>query len=160
MKKKTFYDEIIIGFVVIIGIGLFQAYEFQQSSVQPLELAMSHLDRILVSSDSYTILSDIELVKQNVPNKGNPVFIYPTDSTDFGKMQQDLDSMIAIVEKTQTVPSDSSAFHTGMGALGDRALVLKENLGDAKPYLYADISNVFFNAIWLLGTIGLVETLI
>lgn len=160
MRKKAFYNEIIVGFIVIIGLGLFQTFEFQQNSVQPLELAASHLDRIMVSSDSSTILSDIFFVKENIPNSGNPVFIYPTYSTDFGRMQEELDSMVTIVEKTQTFQQDSSGFHTGIIAVGDRALVLQENLEDVKPYLYASLPNVFFNAIWLIGTMGLVETLI
>jgi len=160
MENKIFYDNMTIGFVVIIGIGLFLALEFQQKSVEPLDSAIGYLDRVIASSDHRTILSGIELIKQNVPKEGNPVFIYPTVSTDFARMQTDLDIMLTNVLKISDAPVDSSAYHTGMLDLHSRADVLRENIMDAKLYLYASIPNVLFTMIWLGGALGLVETLI
>ena len=44
----------------------------------------------------------------------NPVWIFSTESTNFLRIQSDVETMLATVEKVSTVPKDSSAYHTGM----------------------------------------------
>ena len=44
----------------------------------------------------------------------NPVWIFPTESTNFLRIESDVDSMIGSIDKISTVPTDSSAYHTGM----------------------------------------------
>jgi len=63
--------------------------------------------------------------------------------------------MIASVEKISTIPEDSSAFHTGMLDVKERAEILKENLEDATPYMYVSVSNVIFTSIWIAGILAI-----
>ena len=44
----------------------------------------------------------------------NPVWLFPTESTNFLRMQNDVKIMIETADKISTIPRDSSAYHTGM----------------------------------------------
>ena len=157
---KPFYDIFIIGFVVLVGFGFSLVFDYYQQIILPLELSKNYFDRIMVSSDPQSISTDLITIKSNLPKDGNPVLVFSTPSTDFGLIQQDLDSMIVNVEKISTLPRDSSSFHTGIEAISDRAFDIQQNLEDVKSYMYVSVSNVFFNFIWIIGGMGLVQSII
>ena len=56
-----------------------------------------------------TIIADINAIKEYLPTEGNPVWIFPTDTTNFTRIQVDLNVMLASAEKISAVPRDSSA---------------------------------------------------
>jgi hypothetical protein len=70
-------------------------------------------------------------------------------------MQADLDDAIVIVEVISTVPKDSSVFHTGLLDIKESADVLKENIEDATPYMYASVSNIVFASIWIVAILAI-----
>ena len=63
------------------------------------------------------------------------------------------------VEKISTVPKDSSAYHTGMLDLNDRALALREDVMSATPYMYVSVANILFATIWIAAIIGIFTAL-
>ena len=146
----------IVGLIVFAGYMAMTGYE---NDVYPVDLSRGLLDRIMVSSDTDSILADLQAIKEHLPKEGNPVWVFPTDTTDFGRMQQDLDSMITSVEKIATVPRDSSSFHTGMDAVSDRAFVLQENLMDATPYMYVSFINIVLSAVWIAAILAIFAVL-
>jgi len=75
------------------------------------------------------------------------------------RIESDVNIMIASIEKVSTVPKDSSAYHTGMMDISDRALLIKTNLMDATPYMYVSISNIMFSTIWIAAIIGIFAAL-
>ncbi len=113
----------------------------------------------MVSSDPKSIITDLTAIKEYLPEEGNPVWIFKTDSTDFGRIQADLDNMIVSVEKISVVPKDSSGFHTGMLKIGDRALILQENLMDVTPYMYASFLNIVLSVAWIAGILAIFAVL-
>src|SRR3972149_4474184 len=148
--QKLPYLRFSLGYMAMTG------YE---NDVYPVDLSRGLLDRIMVSSDPNSILDDLNAIKEYLPEEGNPVWVFPTDSTDFGRIQKDLDSMIASVEKIATVPRDSSSFHTGMDAVSDRAFVLQENLMDATPYMYVSFINIVLTAVWIAAILAIFAVL-
>ena len=160
---RTFYKISMAGIVALIVFAVYMGYTGYQSDVYPVDLSRGLLDRIMVSSDPQSILADLKAIKEflKLPNQtywptpGNPVWIFPTDSTDFGRIQQDLDTMILSVEKIATVPRDSSSFHTGMLDVSDRASILQENLMDVTPYMYASFINIVLSAVWIAAILGI-----
>jgi hypothetical protein len=89
----------------------------------------------------------------------NPVWIFPTESTNFLRIEGDVDSMIANIEKISAVPRDSSAYHTGMLDLNEQAKILKINIMDATPYSYVSVSNIVFSTLWIVIIIGIFAAL-
>lgn len=149
------YKLSLIGIMAILVFGAVMAYNGYQTTVYPMDLARGNLEGIGASSDPQTIMNHLNAAKENIPKEGNPVWIFPTETTNFARIQADLDVMIQSVEKISTVPRDSSAYHTGMLDVNDRAKIIKENLEDATPYMYVSVSNVIFSSIWIAVIIGI-----
>jgi len=156
---NKFYKLSMFGIVVIVCFGAYMAYTGYQTDVYPVDLSRGLLDRIMVSSEPASILSDLNAIKNHLPADGNPVWIFPTATTDFERIQHDLDDMIASAEKIAAVPKDSAAFQTGMLFINDRSLILQENLVDVTPYMYVSFSNIIFSSIWIAAILGIFAVL-
>ena len=182
MTKKekmanTVYKLSMIGIVAIIIFGGFMAIYGYNTDIYPLDRMRGHLDGIIGSSDPVAIRAhlvaiqaDLNIIMENdrIPEKTNandelisknPVWLFSTESTNFIRIQNDLNTMFASVEKISTVPKDSSAYHTGMMDVSDRALLLKTNIMDATPYLYVSVANIMFATIWIAAILGIFTAL-
>ena len=144
-----FYKLALGGIFAIIVIGGYMAFVGYSTDVYPLDISVGLLDRTMASADPQSILVDLKAIKENLPVNGNPVWIFPTDTTNFARIQTDLNVMIVSAEKITAVPTDSAAYHTGITDIRERASVLQENLADAIPYMYVSFSNIIFSSIWI-----------
>jgi len=144
-----FYKLALGGIFAIIVIGAYMAFVGYSTDVYPLDISVGLLDRTMASADPQSILVDLKAIKENLPVNGNPVWIFPTDTTNFARIQTDLNVMIVSAEKITAVPTDSAAYHTGITDIRERASVLQENLADAIPYMYVSFSNIIFSSIWI-----------
>ncbi len=163
---NTIYRLSMIGIVAIILFGAVMAFYEYDSKIYPLDRMRGNLDGIIGSSDPVAIKSHLTSIKQdlgivlnNLSENKNPVWIFPTESTNFLRIESDVNTLIASIEKISAVPKDSSAYHTGMMDISDRALLIKTNLMDATPYMYVSISNVVFSTIWIAAIIGIFAAL-
>jgi len=167
----------MIGIVGIIIFGGFMAINGYNTDIYPLDRMRGHLDGIIGSSDPVAIRAhlvaiqaDLDIVMEN-PNllettntsgeiiAKNPVWLFPTESTNFLRIQNDVNTMLTGVEKISVVPKDSSAYHTGMIDLSDRALHLRINIMDATPYMYVSAPNVLFSTIWIVAILAIFTAL-
>ncbi len=156
------YKLAVSGIIAIIIFGAVMSYVGYQESVYPLDLMRGHFEGIGATSDPETIANHISAINLNLdkvwdklPESKNPVWIFPTDTTNFVRIKGDLTILTASVEKISTVPKDSSAYHTGMLDVKERAMILKENIMDATPYMYVSVSNIIFSSIWIAAIIGI-----
>ncbi|MGQ0772568.1 MAG: cellulose synthase family protein [Nitrososphaerota archaeon] len=145
----------IIGMFAIITFGAYMAYNGYQDDVYPLDLSRGYLDRIATSNDAQSILQDLLKMKASLPKEGNPVWIFPTDTTDFERIQSDIDSMIASIEGVKNEPVNSETFNTAMLNIHYGAIQMRQNLMDATPYMYASFSNIVFSSIWIAAILGI-----
>lgn len=179
MTKKekmtnTVYKISMIGILLIIVFGVFFAIAGYNSDIYPLDRVRGHLDGIIGSSDPLTINThlaaiqdDLKIILEKLPAgtniegelTKNPVWIFSTESTNFIRIQKDVDTMMTSVAKISTVSKDSSSYHTGMMDVSDRALLIKTNVMDATPYMYVSIANILFSTIWLAAIIGIFTAL-
>ena len=143
------------GIVALILFGGYMAFAGYNSDIYPLDLSRGYLEGIETSSDPQIILAHLNSIKTNLPADGNPVWIFPTESTNFARMQADVDGMIASIEKIATVPTDSSAYHTGMLDVKERAEILGDNIEDATPYMYVSQWNIIYSSLWIAAIIGI-----
>ena len=172
---NKFYKVSMIGMAAIIIFGGFMAIYGYNVDIYPLDRMRGHFDGIVGSSDPLVIQAHLVEIKQDLTavmvNIGettndegevigkNPVWIFPTESTNLLRIENDVDSMITSIDKISTVPKDSSAYHTGMLDMNDRATLLKENIMDATPYMYVSISNIVFSTMWIAVIIGIFAVL-
>ncbi len=152
---NTYYKLAMGGIMGLIILGVVMAFEEYSTTIYPLDQARGILLRIQATSDPQSIHNDLKSVKALLPPSGNPVWIFPTDDTDFGLMQNDLTTMLATTDKIANASPDSAAFHTGMFNIHYQASTIGLNLVDATPYMYVSISNMLFGCIWVGVIIGI-----
>ena len=148
---NIFYKVAMGGILGLIIFAAYMAYTGYENDVYPIDLSRGLLDRIMVSSNPQTIVADLKAIQVHLPEDGNPVWIFRTDASDWGRIQQDLDDMIVNVQLLASLPRDSSVFNTGMIDVSDRALVLQESLEDLTPYVYVDFMNIVLTTVWIAG---------
>ncbi|AFS80342.1 glycosyl transferase family protein [Candidatus Nitrosopumilus koreensis AR1] len=171
------YKLSMIGIVGIIVFGGFMAIYGYSVDIYPLDRIRGNLDGIIASSDPdairahlVAIQADMDGIMANdlIPEKTNadgelisknPVWLFSTESTNFVRIQDNLDTMLASIDKISTVPKDSSAYHTGMLDVNDRALLIQTNIMDATPYMYVSVANMMFSTIWIAALLGIFAAL-
>ena len=156
---NIFYKIAMVGILGLIIFAAYMAYTGYENDVYPIDLSRGLLDRVMVSSNPETILADLNAIKGHLPEEGNPVWLFGTPASDWGRIQADLDNMIVNVELLATVPRDSSVFNTGMIDVSDRALVLQESLEDLTPYAYVNFINIVLTAVWIAGILAIFAVL-
>jgi hypothetical protein len=155
----NYYQIALVGMFAIIIFGAYMAYQGYQSDVYPLDLSRGYLDRIATGGNPQLMLQDLNAIKEQLPKEGNPVWIFPTDTTDFGRIQEDIDSLIESVDAIQSQPKSSVEYSTAMSDLHLRAIQIRQNIMDATPYMYASFSNIVFSSIWIAAILGIFAVL-
>ena len=171
---NTVYKLSLVGIFAIIVFGVGMALYGYNTDIYPLDRIRGNLDGIIGSSDPVIIAAhlaaiqtDMDYVLEKLPEttnardepSKNPVWIFPIETTNFIRIQQDVNTLAASVEKISTVPKDSSAYHTGMMDISDRSLLIKTNIMDATPYMYVSIGNILFSIVWIAAIIGIFAAL-
>jgi cellulose synthase/poly-beta-1,6-N-acetylglucosamine synthase-like glycosyltransferase len=152
---NNYYKAALAGILGLIVVGVVMAFEEYSTIIYPLDQSRGILSRIQATSDPQVIHDDIQMVQQLLPKSGNTVWIFPTDETNFGLMQKDLNTMLSTLDKVSTTSPDTAAFHTGMINIHSQATTIVFNLLDATPYMYVSISNMLFGSIWVAVIIGI-----
>lgn len=162
----TVYKISVAGIIALIVFGGAMALVGYGESIYPLDRIRGHLDGIAGSSDPADIQAHLAAVKQDLAtvmekldDTKNPVWIFPTESTNFIRIEGDVDTMIAGLEKISAVPQDSSAYHTGMMDISNRSVLIKTNIMDATPYMYVSYWNVVYAALWIAAIVGIFAAL-
>ncbi|HJJ20723.1 MAG: glycosyltransferase [Crenarchaeota archaeon] len=162
----------ILGFIIFGGYMAINGYN---SDIYPLDRIRGHFDGIMGSSDPNTIRAhliaiqlDLEPLLEKLPEttdnhsqmiSKNPVWLFPTESTNFIRIQNDVNSMLKSVNTLSAIPQDNSAYHTGMIDIYDKAFQLRLNIMDATPYMYMSIANLFTGIIWIAVIIAIFTAL-
>ena len=168
------YKLSMVGIIGIIIFGVFMAFYGYNEDIYPLDRIRGNLDGIIGTSDPIVIQEhltlindDLEIILEKLPETTNvngdvaknPVWIFPIESTNFVRIQNDVNTIIESTEKLSAVSKDSDDFHTGMMDISSRSLLLKENIMDATPYMYVSLSNMLFSVIWIAAILGIFAAL-
>jgi len=173
-KEKTannVYKLAMVGIFGIIIFGGYMAISGYNSDIYPLDRIRGNLDGVIASSDPLvihdhliSIQSDLDLVIPTLPDTvndsgdviaKNPVWMFGTESTNFLRIQNNIDTMIASVDELSSISKDNPAYHTGMIDITERAALLKINIMDATPSMYVSIANIVLSAIWVAAIVGI-----
>ena len=176
-KEKTannIYKLAMVGILAIIVFGGYMAISGYNNDIYPLDRIRGNLDGVITSSDPkiihdhlVAIQTDLDLVMINIPETidangivaKNPVWMFGTESTNFLRIQNNIDTMIVSVNEISSISKDNSAYHTGMLDITDRATLLKTNIMDATPSLYVSPANILSSIIWVAAIIGIFAVL-
>ncbi len=173
--SNNIYKLAMVGIFAIIVFGGYMAISGYNTDIYPLDRIRGNLDGIASSSDPnvirdhlVAIQTDLDLVMVNIPDTvdangkliaKNPVWIFSTESTNFLRIQNNIDTMITSVNEIASISKDNSAFHTGMLDINDRAELLKTNVMDSTPYMYVSPENMMMSVVWVAVVIGIITLL-
>ena len=169
------YKLSMVGIMGLIIFGGFMAINGYNSDIYPLDRIRGHFDGIIGSSDPEVIRGhltaiqvDLEPMLEKLPEttnsntqiiSKNPVWIFATESTNFVRIHNDVNSIFVSLDSISTIPQDNSAYHTGMMDINNRADLLRQNIMDATPYMYVSITNILTSVIWIAVIIGIFTAL-
>jgi hypothetical protein len=136
----------ILGFLIF---GVTMAYIGYSTTVYPLDKARGYLGAGMAASIPEEMLDYLASIKPLVPEKGNPVWVFPTARTDFGVMQKNIDGMMDRLRSMSTLPRDSEEFNTGLLVIKAQMNELEEQILETQPYVYVSFQNVIMSAIWI-----------
>ena len=172
---NTVYKISMFGILAIIVFGGYMAISGYDADIYPLDRIRGNLDGIISSSDPdvirnhlIAIQADLDVLMVNLPEttnsdgevvSRNPVWIFGTESTNFLRIQNNIDTMFGSVGEISSISKDNSAYHTGMLDINDRAALLKTNIMDATPYMYVSPENMLFSTVWIAAIIGIFAAL-
>ena len=172
---NTVYKLSMIGILGIIIFGGYMAISGYNSDIYPLDRIRGNLDGIMTSSDPnvirnhlVSIQADLDILMTHLPEtvdsegkviSRNPVWLFGTESTNFLRIQNNINTMLAGIDEISSISKENSAYHTGMLDINDRALILKINIMDATPYMYVSLANMMMSAIWIAAIIGIFAAL-
>ena len=173
--SNNIYKLAMVGILAIIVFGGYMAISGYNTDIYPLDRIRGNLDGIVSSSDPnvirdhlVAIQTDLDIVMVNIPDTvdangkligKNPVWIFSTESTNFLRIQNNIDTMITSVNEIASISKDNSAFHTGMLDINDRAELLKTNVMDSTPYMYVSPANMMMSVVWVAVVIGIITLL-
>ncbi|CAI9831937.1 Glycosyl transferase family 2 [Nitrosopumilaceae archaeon] len=168
------YRLALAGIAGIIIFGGYMAISGYDSDIYPLDRMRGHMDGIIGSSDPATILQHLDAVRddlgpvlEKIPEgtgpggeaTRNPVWFFPTPSTDFVRIEGDVEGMARDVRAAASLSRDDAAYHTAMIDASARAVLLRENIMDATPYMYVSIANIIFGTVWIAAILGIFAAL-
>ena len=163
---NTIYKISMVGILALIVFGVVIVFVGYGESIYPLDKIRGHLDGVIGSSDPVTIQAHLvaidqhlETVIERLDDTKNPVWIFPTESTNFIRIQNDISTISASIEKISAVPVDSSAYNTAMLDINERSHLIKTNIMDATPYMYVSYWNIIFSGIWIVAIVGIFAAL-
>lgn len=156
------YKLAMAGIIAIIAFGAIMSFIGYASTVYPLDQIRGHLEGITATSDHKTVKKHLveinkhlDAIWDKLPESKNPVWIFPTETTNFNRIKSNIEQMNQQLEVIAAVPRDTSTYNTGMLDIKTNAMTLRENIMDATPYMYVSISNMIFSSIWIAAIIGI-----
>lgn len=160
------YKAAMISIVVIITVGAFMAFQGYHTDIYPVDMVRGHLNGIMGSSDPAAIRVHLDAINvhmvdvaDKLPDNGNPVWIFPTPTTDFSRIDDDLANMESTLLVAESMPKDSTAYYVAMMDISSRAVTLQKNLIEATPYMYVNLSNMIFATIWVAAILAIFAVL-
>ncbi|MEM2759712.1 MAG: hypothetical protein QXU32_06235 [Nitrososphaerales archaeon] len=152
------YKAVMAGILGLLMFGITMAYIGYSQTVYPLEKAKGYLQRAITSPSPEMMLDYLVSTKPLIPKEGNPVWAFPTATTDFALMQKDIDLLMDRLRTLSTVPRDNEAFNTGLQDVRLELIELVKHIIEAQPYVYVSFQNVVLSAIWI-GVLLMIFTL-
>ena len=156
--KITMQRLAITGCVFMIALGAYSAIFSYYATISPLQETQNMLDRIQATSDPQLIVTDLRTIKIILPKEGNPAWMFSSDSTDFGLMQKNLDTMIQNLGDSVFAPKYND-LNNQLSIVHFQAFTIESNILEAIPYMSVNASFVIAMLLCIHGSLGLMETL-
>jgi cellulose synthase/poly-beta-1,6-N-acetylglucosamine synthase-like glycosyltransferase len=137
------------GVIAFLLVGAGVAYYGYHSSIYPIQEASGLFARAQTAQTPQQLAEYVRLAQQDLPEQGNPVWVFPTVRTDFGVMQAQIDNVLVRAQSLSLAEPHTEEYNTAMMDMHIAALAMQENLREAIPYIYVSPSNIAISGAWV-----------
>jgi hypothetical protein len=147
MERRITIGLAALAVICVIGAALF--YSAYYNSFYAIDRANALFSRAETAGFAGDMIDYIQRGRVLLPRSGNPVWWFPTDKTNFGEIQKDIDGIIARARLLQAMPTNSSTYQQGMDDLRGKVKALELQVAEASGYMFVSGSNMVVSLIWL-----------
>jgi len=144
-----------VGIIVFLIVGAGIAYCGYVSTMYPLNKAVGFLTRAETAQTPEQLAEYIKLAQNLIPEKGNPVWLFPTVRTDFTLIHDQLSNILARADALSKIPPHSQAYNMAMIDMHGTVNGIEANLMEILPYMYVSVANIVLGALWVATTIAI-----
>jgi len=137
-----------IPFLLWLSAGIALSAWFYIDEVYPLDVAIGFISRAQATGYAESSIRYLQEAIPLIPDKGNPVWIFPTSRTDFSLIHEDLELIQDRLEIVAKLSRDSPAYSQALNDIRGRLEVIINNLGEAMPYVFFSPVNSAILLIW------------
>ena len=139
----------ILGIVIILIVGCALLYIAYYNSFYAIDRANALFSRAETAGFAEEMVDYMQRGRVLLPKSGNPVWWFPTDKTDFGEIQKDIDSILARANIVESLPRNSPAYQQGMDDLRGKIRALELQVAEASGYMFVSGTNIVTSTVWL-----------
>lgn len=148
--EKTLGQKVLLpGTLAFLLLGAGLAYYGYYASIYPLQQALGLLGRAETAQTPQQLAEYVGIAQRLIPEKGNPVWLFPTARTDFAILQTQLDSMLARAVALSSEEPHTEAYSIAMADMHVAALTIQQNLEEAIPFIYISPTNLAIAGTWV-----------
>ncbi len=143
--------------IALIILGIVLSLLGFTSTYYLLDRGAAYLERAMATADIDEMTRYIQEAKLLIPEEGNPVWLFPTARTDFGLINNDLDSILERIETMRSIDPRSDAYQQALDDVRDRIGVIKGQLLAAAPFLFVSPLSLSISAVWIASLVILLR---
>jgi len=107
------------------------------------------LKRAQTAQTAEDIASFVSQAKVELPESGNPVWIFPTAKTDLSLIQGSLNDIVTRANSIATMEPHSTEYNSGLLDIHISLEIIQQDMIDAMPYFFVSFSNIMLSVVWI-----------
>ena len=137
------------GVLALMIFGIAMALFGYQQAVYPVDSALGYLKRAQTAQTPEALASFVSKAKMELPESGNPVWVFPTAKTDLTLIQGNLNDIVTRANSIASMEPNSAEYNSGMLDIHVSLEIIQQDMIDAMPYLYVSFTNIMLSLVWI-----------
>ncbi len=137
------------GVLALMIFGIAMALYGYQQAVYPVDSALGYLKRAQTAQTPEVLASFVSKAKMELPEVGNPVWVFPTAKTDLTLIQESLNDIVIRANSIASMEPYSAEYNSGMLDIHGSLEIIQQDMIDAMPYLYVSFTNIMLSVVWI-----------
>jgi hypothetical protein len=143
------YRLMMAGVLALMIFGIAMALYGYQQAVYPVDSALGYLKRAQTAQTAEALASFVSKAEMELPESGNPVWVFPTAKTDLTLIQGNLNDIVTRANSIASVEPHSAEYNSGMLDIHGSLEIIQQDMIDAMPYFYVSFTNIMLSVVWI-----------
>lgn len=149
VKRTTGQKILLPGTLAFLLLGAGLAYYGYYDNIYPVQSASGLLARAESAQTPQQLAEYVGLAKGVMPDKGNPVWLFPTARTDWAVLHAQLDTVLVRSAQLSSEEPHTEAYNMAMADMHATSLAIQLNIEEAIPFIYISPTNLVITGAWI-----------